>query len=81
MYYPSTGRTAHRYRDPPKAAVSLALAALTVGVVGFLSAVAAAPAVVGAFGVGAATTALVTFIARTSGRVTFANSRHAERPR
>lgn len=62
MHQPSTGRTEARYRDPPKVIVSVTLLAATVGLVGFLSAVMMAPAVVGAFVAGATTAALVTFI-------------------
>jgi hypothetical protein len=44
--------------------VSFALAALTVGLVAFASVVVVAPAVVAAFGAGAVTAAVVTYVHR-----------------
>jgi hypothetical protein len=57
-------RSEDRHREPPSVAVSLALGALTVGLVVLVSVIATAPAVVGAFGAGVATAVLVTAVHR-----------------
>lgn len=63
MHQPNAGRREAKSRDPSKMIVLATLVALTVvGLVGLLSAVRMAPAVVGAFVAGAATAALVTLI-------------------
>jgi Kef-type K+ transport system membrane component KefB len=64
MYQPTAARSDTEYRSPPSLTVSFALAALTAGFVVFLSVVATAPAVFGAFVAGVATAAVVTLVHR-----------------
>jgi uncharacterized membrane protein HdeD (DUF308 family) len=83
MYQPAAARSESQSTKPPSLTVSVAFAALTVGLVAVTSVVTMAPAVVAAFGAGAVTAAIMTVAhsghARSSSAGAFARGRLARR--